>query len=136
MYKTRKSLLSLTALSVTMLLSGCQEVEFHKMRSGNMTAPRINSLPPGIAKQLEQIGGDNVGFVALHDVKTGNVSLLLREDEGYKIITGKDKDDILSKPKTDEKKSTIIIETFRVNPKCQLITVDGSSILICNHILF
>jgi len=99
-----------------------------------MTAPSKNSLPPGIAKQLEQIGGDDVGFVALHDVKTGNVRLLLREDEGYEIITGGKKDEILSKTKTEEKKSIIIIETFRVNPKCQLITVDGSSILICNHI--
>ena len=134
MHKTRKSLLSLTALSVAMLLSGCQAVEFHNARFGDMTAPSKNSLPPGIAKQLEQIGGDDVGFVALHDVKTGNVRLLLREDEGYEIITGGKKDEILSKTKTEEKKSIIIIETFRVNPKCQLITVDGSSILICNHI--
>ncbi|QOJ20848.1 MAG: hypothetical protein HRU77_09175 [Gammaproteobacteria bacterium] len=134
MYKTRKSLLSLTALSVAMLLSGCQAVEFHKMHSGNMTPPSTHPLPPGIAKQLEQIGGDNVGFVALHDVKTGNVRLLLREDEEYRIISGREKDEILSKPRTEEKKSIIIVETFRVNPKCQLITIDGSSILMCNHI--
>jgi hypothetical protein len=99
-----------------------------------MTPPSTHPLPPGIAKQLEQIGGDNVGFVALHDVKTGNVRLLLREDEEYRIISGREKDEILSKPRTEEKKSIIIVETFRVNPKCQLITIDGSSILMCNHI--
>ena len=134
MYKNRKSLLFLTALSVTLLLSGCQAIESHRMHFARMTPPSTHPLPPGLAKQLEQIGNDNVGFVALHDVETGNVRLLLREDGGFKILEGKEKDDLLSKHRTEEKKSTIIIETFKVNPKCQLITIDGSSYLVCKHI--
>jgi hypothetical protein len=94
--------------------------------------PHLMKYSPLISINLS-VNNSEISYT-LHDVKTGNVRLLLREDEGYKIITGREKDEILSKTKTEEKKSIIIVETFRVNPKCQLMTVDGSSILMCNHI--
>lgn len=136
MYRIRKIVLSLTILLVTLMLTtSCKSGEYDRdprQSRDATTLIAIDRLPAEIAKRLEE-KGDDVGFLVVHDIKTGNVRLLLREDDEYNVLNDEEKKAFFSKPRTHIKTTKVMIETVEVNPKCQIIYIDGSAEVVCKH---
>ncbi len=136
MYRIRKMTLSLTVLlTALMLTTSCKSGEYdrdHRQSRDATTLITIDRLPAEIAKRLEE-KGDDVGFLIVHDIKTGNVRLLLREDDEYNVLNDEEKKAFFSNPRTHIKTTKVMIETVEVNPKCQIIYIDGSAEVVCKH---
>lgn len=132
-----KILLSLVVLAVTLISISSKGSELY--RNGNQeelldskTPPVIDQLPLDIAEELGK-KGDNIGFLVTHDIKTGNVKLLLREDGEYYVLNEEEKKALLSNPRKHIKTTYITIETVEINPKCQIIIIAGSAEIVCKH---
>lgn len=135
MHSIRKMVLSFTVLLTALTLISCKSGEYdrdHRQSRDATTLIAVDRLPPEIAKRLEE-KGDDVGFLIVHDIKTGNVRLLLREDDEYNVLNDEEKRAFFSKPRTHIKTTKVMIETVEVNPKCQIIYIDGSAEVVCKH---
>jgi hypothetical protein len=136
MHRIRKMILSLTVLlAALMLTTSCKSSEYdrdHRQLRDSTALIAIDRLPAEIAKTLEE-KGDDVGFLIVHDIKTGNVRLMLREDDQYNVLNDEEKKAFFSNPRTQIKTTKIMIETVEVNPKCQIIYIDGSAEVVCKH---
>lgn len=131
-----KILLSLVVLAVTLISISSKGSELYRNQEELLDSkipPVIDQLPLDIAEELGK-KGDNIGFLVAHDIKTGNVKLLLREDDEYYVLNEEEKKALLSNPRKHIKTTYITIETVEVNPKCQIIIIDGSAEIVCKHI--
>lgn len=133
MYRIRKKVLPLIVLPIALLPVSCKSSDRdHRQFHDSTALISIDRLPSEIAKRLEE-KKDDVGFLIVHDIKTGNVRLLLREDDEYNVLNDEEKKVFFSKPRTHIKTTKVMIETVEVNPKCQIIYIAGSAEVVCKH---
>jgi len=95
---------------------------------------KTDRLPPQIAKELEGITESSIGFLAIHDIISGEPQLLLRDDGDYEILSGQEKEKFLSEPYETINTTRVSVKTVKKNPWCQIIVINGSIDVICRKI--